>query len=151
MSLQALVGKLAHDQAGFGVQTAPVDDRNAGFLHLGDEGREVLVADVHAFIHGLGDASCIQRLLGLVGQALAVGRLVMNDGDLGVLELLGEVGAGNCALLVVAAAGTEGVPQAALGEGRVGGGRRDLEDAVFGVDFRGRDRNARVEVTDNDT
>jgi hypothetical protein len=33
------------------VQAAIVDDGDAGFLHLGDQGREVLVADVDAFIH----------------------------------------------------------------------------------------------------
>ena len=94
--LQALVGQLADDQAGFGVQAAPIDDRDAGFLHLGDEGREVLVADVDAFVHDFGDAGGVHRLLGLVGKALAVGGLVVDDGDLGVLEVGGEVGAGNC-------------------------------------------------------
>ena len=64
----------------------------------------------------------------------------MDDGDLGVLEVVGDVLAGNRALLVVTTAGAEGVPQAALGELRVGRGRRDLEDAVLGIDFRSRDR-----------
>ena len=108
--------ELADDQAGFGVQAAPVDDRDAGFLHLGDQRREVLVADVDAFIHDFGDAGGVHRLLGFVGKALAVRGLVVDDRDLGVLELLREIGAGNRALLVVAAAGAERVPQAALGE-----------------------------------
>ena len=142
--------ELADDQAGFGVQAAPVDDGDAGFLHLGDQRREVLVADVDAFVHDFRDAGGVHRLLGLVGEALAVGGLVVDDGDLGVLELLGEIGAGDRALLVVAAAGAERVPQAALGEVRVGRGRRDLEDAVLGIDFRGRDRDARVEVADDE-
>src|SRR5262249_17216502 len=93
--LQALVGSLADGPTGFGVETAPVDDRNAGFLHLGDEGREVLVADVDAFVHGFGDTSGIHGLLGFVSEALTVGGLVVNDGDLGALELVGKVLAGN--------------------------------------------------------
>ncbi len=74
----------------------------------------------------------------------------MNDGDLGVLEVVGQVLAGDAALLVVTAAGAESVPQAAFGENRVGCGRRDFENTVFGVNFRGRNGNAGVEVTDNE-
>ena len=148
--LQALVGQLAHDQAGFRVQAAVVDDRNAGFLHLGDQRREVLVADIDAFIHGFGDAGRVERLLGFVGEALAVRGLVMDDRDLGVLEVGGEIAAGHCALLVVASAGAERVPQAALGELRVGCRRRDDENAVLGIDVRRRDGDARVEVADHE-
>ncbi len=122
---------LADDETGFGVQTAPVDDRNAGFLHLCDEGREVLVADVHAFVHDFGDASGIQSLLGFVSETLAVWRLVVNDGDLGVLEVVGQILAGNGALLVVTTAGAEGVPQATLGEDRVGSSRGNFEECRF--------------------
>ncbi len=93
--LEALVGQLADDQAGFGVQAAPIDDRDAGFLHLGDEGREVLVADVDAFVHDFRHAGGVHRLLGLVGKALAVRGLVVDDGDLGVLEVVRQIGAGN--------------------------------------------------------
>ncbi len=50
------------------------------------------------------------------------------------------------ALLVVAAAGAERVPEALLGELGVGRGRGDLQHAVLVVDGRGRDRDAGVEV-----
>ncbi len=59
----------------------------------------------------------VHGLLGLVGEALAVRGLVMDDRDLLVLEVVGEALAGDGALLVVATAGAEGVPEAALGEG----------------------------------
>ena len=52
------------------------------------------------------------------------------------------------ALLVVAAAGAENVPQFSLGDLRVGGGGRDHQHAVVGIDFGGRDRHAGVEVAD---
>ena len=66
------------------------------------------------------------------------------------LKFVGDVVAGNLALLVVASAGAERVPQAALGELRVGRRRRDVDDAVVGIDFRRRDRDARVEVTNHE-
>jgi hypothetical protein len=66
------------------------------------------------------------------------------------LKFRRDIRTGNCALLVVTAAGTERVPQAALGELGVGGSRGDLQDAVFSVDFRSRDRNAGVEVADHE-
>ena len=74
----------------------------------------------------------------------------MDDGDLLVLEFAkGEVGP-QLALLVVTAAGAEHVPQAALGDLRIGGRRRDHENAVIRIDFRGRNRDAGVEVTDHE-
>ena len=54
------------------------------------------------------------------------------------------------ALLVVAAAGAEGVPQAALGDLRVGRRGRDEENVVLGVDFGGGDGDAGVEVADDE-
>ena len=89
--LDALVAHLAHDQAAFGVQAAPVDDVGAGCLDLGDERREVLLAGVDALVEDFLHAACVHRLLGLVGEALAVGRLVVDDGDLLALELVGDV------------------------------------------------------------
>ena len=43
-----------------------------------------------------------QALLGLVSQALAIGRLVVDDGDLLALELVGDVLGRHLALLIVA-------------------------------------------------
>ena len=54
------------------------------------------------------------------------------------------------ALLVVAAAGAERVPQLAVGDFRVGRRRRDEQHAVVGVDFRGRDRHAGIEMADHE-
>ena len=119
-------------------------------LHLVDERGEVLVGVVVGLVHGLLQAALVEGLLGLVGHALAVGRLVVKDRDLGVLVVLQDVGADRGALHVVTAAGAEhrGV---ALGGGivgqlGVGRSRRDLQDLAFLVDVRRRDRRARAEM-----
>jgi hypothetical protein len=80
-----------------------------------------------------------------VGEALAVGALVVDDGDLLALEVLGQVGAGHQALLVVATHDAEDVLQAALGDLRVGRHRRH-RDLRLVVDVGGRDRRARTPV-----
>src|SRR5690606_22431237 len=98
---------------------------DAGLLHLGDQRRVVLLAGGDGFVHRLLHALGGQRLAGLVGEALPVGGLVVDDRDLLALELVGDVAGRNDALLVVAAADAEDVAVAALGEGRVGRGRRD--------------------------
>src|SRR5204862_7471188 len=107
-------------------------------FHLGDEGGEIAftlgVGLIHLFLH----ARLVQGLLGLVGQAFAVGGLVVEDRDVLVGEGLGEVSARHRALLIVASANPEGVPKPSLGEGRIGGSRRNLQDAAFGIGFRGR-------------
>ena len=119
-------------------------------LHLVDQRGEVLVGVVVGLVHRLAQAALVQRLLGLVRHAFAVGRLVVKDRDLRVLLVLEDVGADGRTLHVVAAAGAEhgGV---ALGGGivgqlDVGRSRRDLQDLGFLVDVRGRDRAARAVV-----
>src|SRR5581483_160460 len=108
------------------------------------EGREVLVAAGDRFIHHLFKAGGVHRLLRLVGEALAVSRLVLNDRDLLALVFLGDVLAGDAALRVVAPDGAEDVVPAlgrrVVGQRRIGRGRRDLQDAAVIVDGRGRDR-----------
>ena len=107
---------------------------------------EVLVALVVGLVHLLLDAGLVERLLGLVGEAFAVGGLVVEDGDVLALVVLGDVVAGDQALLVVAAADAGHVPELALGELRIGRGRRDLQHVAVGIGFRGRDRRRRAIV-----
>ena len=142
----ALAAHLAQDQAGLGVVAADIDHVDLVGLHLRDQRIEVLVALRVGLVHLLLHAGLVQRLLHLVGQAFAVGRLVVKDGDVLALVGLGDVVAGDRALLVVAAADAERVPQVAFGEGRIGRGRRDLQHAAVGIGLRRRDRRRRAIV-----
>ena len=123
----ALAAHLAQDQAGLGVIAADIDHVDLVGLHLRDQRIEVLVALRVGLVHLLLHAGLVQRLLHLVGETFAVGRLVLKDGDVLALVVLGDVVAGHRALLVVAAADAERVPHVAFGEGRIGRGRRDLQ------------------------
>ena len=125
---------------------AEIDDVDVGRLELADQRRIILLAGGIGLVHGLFDAQRLEPLEGLVGKSLAVGGLVMEDRDVLAGEVLGKEIAGDKALLVVAAAGAERVPHAALGQQRVGGGRRYLKDAFLVIGFRGGDRGARAEM-----
>ena len=70
-----------------------------GFLRRRDR-----IANIDALEEHLFDALAIDRLLGFLGEALAVGGLVVDDGDLLALEVLEDVLAGDLALLIVAPA-----------------------------------------------
>ena len=85
--LHALVAHLADDQARLGVVAAEIDDIDVGLLELGDERRIVLLAGGDRLVHLLLLAGRVERLLGLVGEALAVSRLVVDEGDLLVGEM----------------------------------------------------------------
>ncbi len=85
-----------------------------------------------------------------VGEAFAVGRLVVDDSDPFALELVASELGPQEALVVVAAAGAERVPQIAVGDLRTGRRGGDKQDAVLGIDIGGRDRHARVEVADDE-
>ena len=119
-------------------------------LHLVDERGEVLVGVVVGLVHRLAQAALVEGLLGLVGHAFAVGRLVVKDRDLGVLVMLQDVVADGDALHVVTAAGAEhrgvALGRRVVGELRIGRGRRDLQDLAFLVDVRCRDRRAGAEM-----
>src|SRR4029077_18999003 len=97
------------------------------------DGIKILVALVVGLIHLFGDAGLVERLLGLVGETLAVGGLVVEDGDVLALVVLGDVFGGDQALLIVAAADARHVPELALGEQRVGGSRRELQSVTVGI------------------
>ena len=72
----------------------------------------------------------------ITGQYASFGAQMKNGGEMG-----GKIFAGDAALLVVAAADTVDVwPGAVIGEGGVGGGRRDLHHVAVGIDLRGWDR-----------
>ena len=105
---------------------------------------------VDAFVEHVLEAALRHRAAGLVGEALAVGGLVVDDRDALALEALRDDRAGERALLVVAAADAEHVPHAALGDLRIGGGRRDHQHAVLLVDVGGRDGDAGIEVADHE-
>ena len=113
-------------------------------LQARHDGVKILVALVVGLEQLFGHAGLVERLLGLVGKTFAVGGLVVEDGDVLALVVLGDVVAGDRALLVVAAADARHVPELALGEQRVGRGRRDLQHVAVGIGFRGRDRRRRA-------
>src|SRR5262249_44146742 len=129
--LEALVAHLAQDHAAGVVQAAPIDEIGIGRLELGDQRVEILVVLVDALEEHLLEALGVDRLAGLLGEALPIGGLVVHDGDALALELFGDQGAGDYALLVVAAAYAEDVPHAAISDLGIGGGRRDLQHAVL--------------------
>ena len=147
----ALLFHLTGDQTGFGVIAADVDEIDFGLLHLGDECRVVLFAGRVRLFEGRFHARLFEVHLGLVGETLAIGRLVVDDGDLGVGEILDDVGRSHFALLVITTADAEdAVTRALVGEVRIGRRRGDLDDLLVGINLAGRDRRARTEVARNE-
>jgi hypothetical protein len=62
-------------------------------LHARDDRSEVLVALVVGLEHLFGKAGLVERLLGFVGEAFAVGGLVVEDGDvLALVEFCDVIG-----------------------------------------------------------
>ena len=131
------------------MDAAPIDDVGARLLDPGDDRRIVLLALVDAFIKHFIQAERIEALFGFVGETLAIGRLVVEDGDL-LRPLAAEKFRGDGALLIVAAAGAEDRLDAAFGDFRIGRTGRDLDDVVLGVDVRGRHGDAGIEMADDE-
>ena len=73
----------------------------------------------------------------------------MNDSDLLVFQLAQREIGPNLALLIVAPAGAERVPQLAIGDLRVSRRRRDHQDTVVGIDVGRRNGYAGVEGADD--
>src|SRR6266571_4110653 len=125
---------------------ADIDEVDVIALQARDDGVKILVALVVGLEHLFGKAGLVERLLGFVGEAFAVGGLVVEDGDVLAFVIFRNVFGGDQALLIVAAADARHVPELALGEQRIGGGRRDLQHVAVGIGFRRRDRRRRTIV-----
>src|SRR5258705_4511504 len=125
---------------------ADIDEVDVVALQARNDGVKILVALLVGLEHLFRNAGLVERLLGFVGEAFAVGGLVVEDGDVLAFVILRNVFAGDQALLIVAAADARHVPELALGEQWVGGSRRDLQHVAVGIGFRRRDRRRRTVV-----
>src|SRR4029079_7946376 len=148
-SLYALVTHLPNDQAAFGVEAAPIDEISTGLLDLGHKRRKVLLSGVDAFVEDFLHAALVEGFFCFVGEAFAVRRLVVHEGDLLALEMFDNVFAGDFALLVITSADAENVPHVAFGDFWVGRRGRDLQDTVFLVDLGRGDRDTGIVVADD--
>jgi hypothetical protein len=96
-----------------------------------------------------GNAAPVQLRLGCLGEALAVAFAVVQDRDLLVGPVLGQVCCGHLALQSVARHHAEGLVEALIGDDRVGGRARDHQDAGIRVHSGGGDRRAGAVVADD--
>ena len=119
---------------------ADIDQIDLFEFQARDDGVKILVALVVGLEHFFGEAHLVERLLGFVREALAVGGLVVENRDVLALVILRDVLGGDQALLVVAAADPRHIPELAFGEQRIGGRRRDLQHVAVGIGLRRRDR-----------
>ena len=146
---QASFTDLANQWTGFRVQAAEIHDVSTGGADLGDQGAEVFLATGQAFFQHRLDAALGQLGSGGVGQAFAVGVLVVDDRDFLALEHVDDVVASDDALLVVTPAHAEHGAQAAFGHLWVGGAWGDGDDAGFVIHLGGRDGVGGAEVPDH--
>jgi hypothetical protein len=144
------ISRLADDEPGLGLVAAVVDHIDVFVFHLADERREIFVTLPHRLVHRLFEAGRVHRLHRLVGDAFAVGGLVVNNRDPLSFVVIGEILAGEGALSVVTAAGPEDVVPALLhgivGQGRARRGRRHLQHPRLVVNLGRRNRRGRAKV-----
>src|SRR5690554_5619750 len=146
---ETVFGRLAQQGAHLRVVAAKVDELNVFTLHLGDQGREVLVAGSDTFKQHYRDFGLVQRGFDRSGNPFAILLLVMQNRSTGRFELLNHILAGSRALHVVQADGAENEGVALFGQFRRGGCGGDHQDAFFLIDIGSRLAGAGAQVTDN--
>jgi hypothetical protein len=134
--VQAPLLRLAQDQAGLRVVPADIHDLHVRLLQARDDGGVVALTGRVGGEQHLLHPGGIQRLLRLLGQAAAIGGVVVQDRHPLPAHVLRDVAPGDLALLVVAPADAEGVPLALVGEARVRGGGADLQHALLAYTSR---------------
>ncbi len=147
--VHALCAHLTNDQTEFCVVTTIIQNFDAFGLQLGHQSRVVFLSRGDCFVKGFGYAVRIEVFLGFVSQTFGISLFVMNDGDFLVAIVCSQVFTSNFTLLIVTTANTEHVVHVTFGQLRVGRSRGNLDDALFEVNFRSRDRGTRAEVTSN--
>ena len=146
----AAVACRAGHERDLGMIPADIQHGDIRRLQRSDLGRIVVLPGRIGLVDRFGHAALVQLLSGLVGETLAIGRVVVKDRDLLVGPMIGQVVAGHDALRVVAANDAENVGTALLGQHRIGRRRRNLQDARRLVDFRCRDRGSGAIVPDDE-
>ena len=127
---------LAEQHTRFGVIAGEEDEVGIGGLQLGEDGGVVALARGQGVVEHHRHARVLEALLRFFGEALGVGGVVVQDGDL--LEALGGNDlAGHAALFVIAGAGAEEKGKALFRQAHAGGPRGDLHDFGFVDDVLG--------------
>ena len=148
LTADILVGHgMSLDQSGFGVIAADIENIDRIALQLADQSGIILFPGSIGFVENFLDAPLVQGLAGFVGQALAIGGLVVNHRDILARHLVGQEIARDGALLIVPATDPENIGQIALGKFRIGRRRRDLQDVFFGINIRRRNGRSRTEMS----
>src|SRR5574340_1788508 len=93
---------------------ADVNYGDARRLEPAHESGVVTLARCVGGIEGLGHTRRVERLLRLVGESFAVRRVVVQDRNLVVFEMLGQILSSDLALLIVPAADAERVPRSLI-------------------------------------
>src|SRR5690606_12929347 len=102
-----LFAHLSGDQAGFGMVATDIEHANSLSLQLGDQGRIVLLSGSIGLVHCRLAAGRLIDRHGRIGETLAIGGLVVNEGNFLVGELFHKESTCNLALLVVTATNAE--------------------------------------------
>ena len=140
------VMRLARNQGGLSGVPAVEEHLDPRRLERGHRLGVVRLAGRDLVEPRLLDAMPVEPAPGRLGQALPVDGAVVQDRDLGVGPLLREVVAGEPGLLGIPIDHPEHVPQALLGQLRIGGAGGDHDDAGLLVQLGRRDRGPRAEV-----
>jgi hypothetical protein len=132
------------------VITSEEEDADAFRGKARDERREVRLLGAVGLEDLLALGGHVEGAPGRLGERRAIGRAVMDDGDLRVPIFFGEEGAGERPLAIVAAGEAEdagaGTAIRVFSVARAG---RDLDDAGLVIDGRGEDRSAGAEMPDH--
>src|SRR5260370_38914921 len=112
---------------------ADIDKVDVVALHARDDRGEVFVALVVGLEHLFSKAGLVERFLGFVGEAFAVGGVVVEDGNILALVKFRDVIGADQALLIVAAGNARTRPEVALRDRRIGGSRSNLHDIAVGI------------------
>ena len=145
-------GAVAEHEHGFDAElTRLLQERATGRIHaavkhdiralgfdLGENRFEIGFLVGGAFTRNWIDFAGLQGFFHFVGQAFAVGGLIVDQRDFLAFQFVGNIGRQRGALLVITANGAKYCFEAALGQGRIGGRARNDWDARLIVNFRGR-------------
>src|SRR5690606_2174444 len=149
LHLHAELLELAQHGAGDRVHPAEEDELGALALDRREDGVEVGGLVVGELPPDDRRAGGLGGLAELVGDALAVGGAIVDDGDLLDLQFVHGIAPERAAELAVVGHDTEGGVVALLRVLGIGRRGRDLRDARVVVDTRRRDRGSRVQVADH--
>lgn len=146
MGFKKMIGNMENKKERLRVNKEKVKGSDERRFNIGNERGEIIVEMIKEIIESLINEVIVERIFSLVGKEMKIGSIVVKNGKIEVIVIIGNVIEWENEMIVVEEEGEECVKKLEIGKGRVGSERWNNKKEVLGIDIRGRNDEKGIEM-----